>query len=94
MHPRIRDELPEMLVQVAAHDERRLDDRAVADEELLGAGDLRLIETEHCLPCVGEAFGQVLDAVYVLIGAAKSLVPVWLLYGFMPRHSHEPIEPM
>ena len=84
VHPRVRDELPEVFVQVAAHDERRLDDRAVAAEELLRSGDLRLVEPHHRLARVGKALGQVLDAVYVLIGAAKSSVPVCFCTGSCP----------
>ncbi len=69
VHPRIRDQLPEVLVQVAAHDERGLDDRAVAAEEFLRPGDLRLVESKDRLLRVGKALREVLH--HVGLGAHR-----------------------
>ena len=34
IHPRIRDQLPEMLVQIIRHRKRRFDDRVITTEQL------------------------------------------------------------
>src|SRR5437867_4788932 len=69
VHARVGDELAEVLVEVAGHAERRLDDRAVASPELLRAGDLCRIDRRERLFRVRESLLQMLE--HLLLGGHR-----------------------
>src|SRR5438105_10486632 len=61
--PRVRDQLPEMFVQIVRHREGRFDDRVIAAEQLSRAGELCRVDAVDRLLGIRESFLEVLEHV-------------------------------